>query len=175
MTYTPKKMGRMLNHKPELLHSAKTGVATLIIAGLYIKVRQMNRHEAQRRLDRFGWSGPRIEIVRIQAPYGTVANQVFANQASLLGPFWRRLDLFSERLLARWDAVQAIAAQVPGVDQIRALLQSDGAAWQPDQIYVNEDEIRNGIQSAMYVRDRLTISELNHRQPASEPGQRLYL
>ena len=151
-----------LNHKPEALHGEKTGTASVIIAGLYEKLRQMTRQEAQRRLNRFCLSSPEPEIARIQSAYGAVASQVIANRTSFLGPFGQKIDLFSERLLSRWDDVQAIAAQVPSVDQIRTLLQSAGAAWQPDQIHVSKDEVRHAIQSAMYIRDRLTILELNH-------------
>jgi glycerol-1-phosphate dehydrogenase [NAD(P)+] len=42
-----------LKRKPESLHGEKTGGASVIIAGLYEKLRQMTRQEAQRRLDRF--------------------------------------------------------------------------------------------------------------------------
>jgi glycerol-1-phosphate dehydrogenase [NAD(P)+] len=151
-----------LNHRPESLHGEKTGVASVIIAGLYEKLRQMTRQEAQHRLDRVRWNGSEPEMARIKAAYGGVAGQVIANQASFLGPFGQKIDLFRERLLSRWDDVQAIAAQVPGVDQIRALLQSAGATWQPEQIHVSEAEVRQAIQSAMYIRDRLTILEINY-------------
>jgi hypothetical protein len=90
-----------------------------------------------------------------------VASQVIANKNSFLGPFGQKRQLVGERLLSRWDDIQAIAAQVPGADQIRALLQSAGAAWQPDQIHVSDDEVCQAIESAMYIRDRLTILEIN--------------
>lgn len=150
-----------LNHKPESLHGEKTGVASVIIAGLYEKLRHLSRLEAQRRLERFCWNGPEPEIARIQAAYGTLAGQVIANQASFLGQLGQKINLLRERLLSRWADVQAIAAQVPGPDQLCSLLQNGGAAWQPDQIHVSETEVQQAIQSAMYVRDRLTILELN--------------
>jgi glycerol-1-phosphate dehydrogenase [NAD(P)+] len=151
-----------LNHKPESLHGEKTGVACWVIAGLYEKIRRMPREEAKYLLGRFYWSGLNSEIARIESAYGAAAGQVIANKASFLGPLRQKTDLLKQRLLSCWDEVQAIAAQVPGQDQIRALLQSAGAAWHPDQIHVSEDEVRQAIRSAMYVRDRLTILEVNH-------------
>lgn len=151
-----------LNHKAESLHGEKTGTASVIIAGLYEKLRQLTRPGAQNRLDRFGWSGPAAEMARIQAAYGPVAGQVIANQASFLGSFGQKIDLVRERLLSRWDEVQAIAAQVPAADQIRDLLQSAGSSWQPGKIHVSQDEVHHAIRYAMYVRDRMTILELSH-------------
>jgi glycerol-1-phosphate dehydrogenase [NAD(P)+] len=151
-----------LNHRPESLHGEKTGAASVIIAGLYERLRQMTRQEAQRRLDRFIWPGPEQEISRIHSAYGPVADQVIGSKASFLGPFGQKIDQVRERLLSHWDDVQTIAAQVPGAEQICMLLQNAGAVCQPDQIHVSEDEVHQAIQSAMYVRDRLTILEISH-------------
>ena len=158
-----------LYHKPESMHGEKTGAASVIIAGLYEKLRQLSRQEAQRRLARFQWSGPDQEIRRIEADYGVLAGQVIANRASFLGPFGQQLDLFGARLLARWDEVQAIAAQVPGPAQVSDLLQRAGAIWQTEQLHVTEDEVQQALRSAMYVRDRLTILELNHILALNHP------
>lgn len=42
-----------MDHKLESLNGEKTGVASVIIAGLYEKLRQMTRQEARRRLNCF--------------------------------------------------------------------------------------------------------------------------
>lgn len=150
-----------LASRPDALHGEKTGVASVIIAGLYAALRQLSRDETARRLERFQMPEPEVEMARVQAAYGAIGGLVVAGQASLLGTLRGKLDLIKERLLARWDEVLTIAASVPPPSELAALLKRAGSLSRPEEIRVSPEEVDLSIQNAMYVRDRFTILELN--------------
>jgi glycerol-1-phosphate dehydrogenase [NAD(P)+] len=156
------EMKHHLAHQTDALHGEKTGAASVVVAGLYQALRQLSRSEVLRRLDHFILPDPQAELSRVQAAYGPVGSLVISNQSSLLGTLRGKIDGIKERLAARWDEVLAIAETVPAPAELVSWLEAAGAPASPAAIQVNEEEIQLAIQNAMYIRDRLTILELNH-------------
>jgi glycerol-1-phosphate dehydrogenase [NAD(P)+] len=150
-----------LEGKPETLHGEKTGVATVLIARLYEALRRLPRAEAVRRISLFSLPDCDAETAGIRSAYNRAGEQVSSAGASFLGSLRAKSAQVGERLLERWDAVQAIASRVPPAEDIAALLERAGALSQPGQIHVFSEEVDLALQYAMYVRDRFTILELN--------------
>ena len=145
---------------PPLLHGAKVGVGTVIAAGWYAGVREMSRDEAARRLA--GASLPDAEVTEetIRRVYGPVADQIIVQQT----PFFRlspeRWSALRQRILDRWDDVQAIAARVPAPDAIAAALQSAGGPATAQELGLSEAEARLAADYGHFTRPRFTIAKL---------------
>jgi glycerol-1-phosphate dehydrogenase [NAD(P)+] len=154
-----------INHSrlglPESLHGAKTGAASVIIAGLYDRLKQLSREEAARRLARFQLPDVRSETAWVEAAYGELAGTILAGSPSFLGSLRPKAAQVSARLVDRWDAVQAIAAQVPDAGRMAQMLERGGASADLSRIHVSPEEVTQALRCAMYVRDRLTILELS--------------
>ena len=104
----------------------KVGVGTVIAAGWYAHLREMSRDEAARRLA--GASSPDPEATEeiIRRVYGPVADQIIAQQAQFIRMSPERWSALKQRLLDRWDDVQAVAARVPAPEAIAAALRAVG-------------------------------------------------
>ena len=156
------EMKHHLAHRPDALHGEKTGAASVLVAGLYQALRQLSRSEVSRRLDHFVLPDPQAELSRVQAGYGPVGSLVISSHSSLLGTLRGKFEGIKERLVGRWDEVLAIARTVPAPAEMVSWLEAAGAPASPAAIHIDEGEIYLAIQNAMYIRDRLTILELNH-------------
>ena len=146
---------------PVSLHGEKTGVAAVVIARLYANLRALSRQEAAARLARFRALDQAEEMSRLESAFGSLANEILASDSAFWSKYRARFAQAEERLITSWDEVQRIAAQTPDSGQITALLQRAGAPYQPEQIHVAPEEVQEALSSAMYVRDRMTILELN--------------
>jgi glycerol-1-phosphate dehydrogenase [NAD(P)+] len=165
---------RAATHPPvslfEPLHGEKTGVGAVLSSWLYAKLRQLSRDELRRRLERFSLPDPQQEMERIRAAFGPAASaQVLANRTSLLGKLRQQSEQIKARLLAHWESVQTIAAAVPPPDTLAGWLESAGALSRPAQLHLSAEAVQLALRYAMYVRDRLTILELNRMLELAEP------
>lgn len=156
------EMKHHLDHAADALHGEKTGVASVLVAQLYQALRRLSRREATRRLNHFTLPETQAELGRVQAAYGPVGSLVISARSSLLGTLCGKIDLIKERIVSRWDEVLAIAETVPAPAEMVSWLETAGAPARPADIHINEGEVHQAIQNAMYIRDRLTILELNH-------------
>ena len=147
---------------PDALHGEKTGVASVLVAQLYQNLHQLSRREVSRRLEHFVLPNSQVESNRVQAAYGPVGSLVTANHSSLLGTLRGKMDQIKERVVSQWDEVLAIAETVPAPTEMISWLEAAGTPTRPADIHINEEEVHLAIQNAMYIRDRLTILELNH-------------
>jgi glycerol-1-phosphate dehydrogenase [NAD(P)+] len=146
---------------PESLHGEKTGAAAVMIARLYESLRSLPSEEAARRLSQFSLPEPAEEVERIRSAYGPAADDLIAARPSFLGGLQQKVAQVSERLISRWDEVQAIARTVPSAEELSAVLTAAGSFSTPAQIHVSPAETALALENAMYVRDRFTILELN--------------
>ena len=83
-----------------------------------------------------------LEIIR--AAYGSEADEVSRDQARFLDLTARDYDALKRRILDNWDAVQAIAAQVPPAEQVAKLLETAGGPSRVDQIGISTRRARHG-------------------------------
>lgn len=151
-----------LNHQHATLHGEKTGVATVLIAQLYEELRRLSLEEVIYRLDQFRLPDPAVEGERLQASLGPVAAQMIANRPSFLGKLRGEVEQIKVNLVTHWDQIQAVALKVPTGSEIAGLLEKVGSPSRPDQLQVQPDEVQQALKNALYVRDRLTILELNY-------------
>jgi glycerol-1-phosphate dehydrogenase [NAD(P)+] len=146
--------------RPAILHGAKVGVATVLVAGLYDRVRSLSRAEVADLLEASALPHREAELATIRAAYGSEAEEVSRDQAHFLDLTPGDYDALKRRILANWDAVQAIAAQVPPAEEVARLLETAGGPSRVDQIGLSTEERDMAIADAHYLRDRFTVRKL---------------
>jgi glycerol-1-phosphate dehydrogenase [NAD(P)+] len=155
------EINHQLHHLPESLHGEKTGVASTIVARLYEQIHRLSAQEAALKLEHFNLPDPQVEATRLRTILGPTAEFLIAKLPSFLGKMREKFPQVKANLLVHWDRVQAIASTVPTQEEIVTILETAGALSEPAQIHVQTQEVELALENAMYVRDRLTILELN--------------
>jgi glycerol-1-phosphate dehydrogenase [NAD(P)+] len=146
--------------RPAVLHGAKVGVATVLVAGLYDRVRSLSRAEVADLLEAASLPARAEEMKIIQAAYPDEAPEVSRDQARFLDLTEADFGALKQRILDNWDAIQAIAAQVPPAEHVAQLLTTGGGPSRVDQIGISAAERDMAIADAHYLRDRFTVRKL---------------
>ncbi len=154
------EMTLLRNGRPAILHGAKVGVATVLVAALYEQIGQLSRPDVADRLESASLPDQTQERAQIRAAYGELAEQIEHEQAPFLNLDAARFDTLKTQILAHWPAIQALAAQMPAAQMFAALLQQVGGPTAvqglglaaTDQIFVE--------QHAHYLRNRFTVRKL---------------
>ncbi len=156
------EMMLLQGNRPPILHGAKVGLATTLVADRYARLRAMSRVEMDRRLKAATPPDRAQELATIRAAYGPVAETVIAAQARFLNMTAADFARLKQHVLDRWEAIQAIAAAVPPGEAIAGMLRQVGALTSGEALGLSEDEVRRGLLYGHYLRDRLTILKLFH-------------
>jgi glycerol-1-phosphate dehydrogenase [NAD(P)+] len=146
--------------RPAILHGAKVGVATVLVASLYDRVRQLTRAEVADLLEAATWPTRAAELAQIAAAYGDLAGEVAAGQEPFLGLDEAGFEQLKRKILANWDEIQAIAAQTPPSAEIAALLAQVGAPTTAAELGFDDAERDLAIANGHYLRDRFTVRKL---------------
>ncbi len=146
--------------RPAILHGAKVGVATVLVAGLYDRVRSLTHAQVADLLEASNLPDGASELTRIAAAYGDEAEEVSRDQARFLDQTAAEYDAVKQRILDNWGAIQAIAAQVPPAEKVAQLLETAGGPSRIDQIGISAEERDMAIADAHYLRDRFTVRKL---------------
>ena len=146
--------------RPAVLHGAKVGVATILVAGLYEQVRRISREQAAALLHDSRLPDREEEMQRIRSVYGPLAPEVIAAQAPFLNmsePDYARLK---QKILDRWEDIQEISRQVPGPARMTALLQAAGGPVTAAELGLTEEERVLAQTMSHYLRPHFTIPKL---------------
>lgn len=146
--------------RPAVLHGAKVGVATVLVAGLYDRVRALSRSEVADLLAASSLPDRETELQTIRQAYGSEADEVSRDQARFLDLTTSDYDALKQRILDNWEAVQDIAAQAPPAEEVARLLETAGGPSRIDQIGISAEERDLAIANAHYLRDRFTVRKL---------------
>lgn len=140
-----------------LLHGAKVGVATVLMAQRYQAMLELTADEAAARLAQGQAPSAQTDAERIRAAYGAMAEAIIAENASAMMVDARALQA---RIAARWGDVQSIARAVPVPEQLAAWLAAVQGPAAPDQLGVEPALVEASLQDALFVRNRFTILRL---------------
>lgn len=146
--------------RPAILHGAKVGVATVMIAGLYAQVRAMSRAEASERLEGSALPDREEELAAIRAAFGDEADAVARMHRAFLDMTPEEYDAIKRRILEHWEEIQAIAAQVPLPGEIARLLTVAGGATTPAELGFTAEESALAMDNGHYLRNRFTVRKL---------------
>lgn len=143
------------------LHGTRTGVATGVIAEIYECIRSLSHDEVAKRLKNASFPHPSEERAGLQRIFGERGREIGDCGFSFLGMSQADFPQLKRKILDKWDEIVEIAGQVPPKERIVSLLhQADGLST-PQEIGISEDEVRQALHWAPYLRPRFTVLELN--------------
>jgi glycerol-1-phosphate dehydrogenase [NAD(P)+] len=146
--------------KPAILHGAKVGVATVLICGLYERIRQLSRDEAARLLKMSRRPSREEEMRRIRHAYGPAAEDVARVQAPFLSMNDEAWDSLKQKIVDCWGRIQDIAQEVPGPREVAGLLRQAGGPTSMQELGLPDSWREQAAQGAHYLRNHFTVSKL---------------
>ena len=146
--------------RPAVLHGAKVGLCSLSAASLYAQLRQMDRPLAMTRLATVRQPDRNADMQRIRRAFGPIAGNLFSEQAPFLDMSATDYERLKQRILAHWDEVQALAAQVPTQEKLADLLSQAGGATHPAGLGLSDEEVQQALTESHFLRNRFTICKL---------------
>jgi glycerol-1-phosphate dehydrogenase [NAD(P)+] len=146
--------------RPAVLHGAKVGMCSLLAAELYAQLRQMNRLQAVTRLASATQPERTADMQRIRQAFGPIAENLFVEQAPFLDMTAADFARLKQRILERWDEVQALAAEVPAPEKLVDLLSQAGGATRPARLGLSGEEVQQALTESHFLRNRFTICKL---------------
>ena len=147
--------------RPPVLHGAKTGMATTIVARYYDQIARMSRDEAAQRLAASPLPDRDEEIERIRYAFGDLTDALIVEQADFLDMTEARWQQFKQRILERWTDVQAVAAGVPSPAVLTDLLERAGGTADYRVLGLGDEEMAVAEVYGHYVRNRFTVMKLS--------------
>lgn len=154
------EMMMLADHRHAALHGAKVGVATIITAGWYARLREMKKSEAAHRLEKAQLPDPDEEMSRIRAIFGPIADEIIPLQNEFLSMTASRFKTIKAQILDQWDEIQAIAADVPAPSEFSSWLRMVGGPLNAAELNLSESEARLALDYSHFMRKRFTINKL---------------
>jgi glycerol-1-phosphate dehydrogenase [NAD(P)+] len=155
------EMKLLRENRPAILHGAKVGVACLLVAAYYEKVRQLTRQQVAERLGKSRLPDRGLEVQRIREGYGpAVAEKVIVEQQPFLEMSEDSFARLKQRILDRWGDILDIATSVPKPEVLADLLRKVGGPTDARMLGLEEEEIALGLEYSHYLRNRFTVMKL---------------
>ncbi len=154
------EMKLMRDGRPPILHGAKVGVATVLVAELYDRVRRTSRGDAFDLLSTAGLPDRPGEVRRIEAAFGTMAPEMVSAQARFLDMSPEAYETLKQRIVDCWPAIQGIAADVPSPARLADLIAQTGGPTTPEGLGLSGADLALATGSAHYLRGFFTVSKL---------------
>lgn len=147
-----------------LLHGAKVGVAAVRMAARYEAAAALTKEAAAQAIaaKTAGSDVPTPErmIAQIQQGYGSIAEQVLAENGLGADSVLSWDDELPQRIVERWDAVREVCRSVPSAAALTEMLRQAGGPTTVEELGVEQELLQESLQYAMYVRNRYTILRL---------------
>lgn len=148
--------------RPAILHGAKVGVATAMMAERYDFLRTLSRETLLERLEGAELPDREAEIAHMRAAYGADADEVIEVQKAFLNLSQSDYDHMKHQIVEKWDEIQQIIATVPPAADIRRMLEQVGGHTNAAALGLDADEVAQAQQYGHYLRDRLTVLKLGY-------------
>ncbi|MCX6047068.1 MAG: sn-glycerol-1-phosphate dehydrogenase, partial [Chloroflexi bacterium] len=155
------EMKLLRENRPAILHGAKVGVATVLVAGVYEQIRQWSRQAVADLLESAELPDRTQEMAQIEAAYGHLAADILQEQAPFLNLSTAAYATLKQKILDQWPEIQAIAAQVPTAQDFGELLQQVHGPTTVQALGLTAAEQILVEQNAHYLRNRFTVRKLN--------------
>jgi len=146
--------------RPAVLHGAKTGVASLIIARLYGRLRAMAPGEVRARLAVARLPDSDAEAQRVRAEFGAAGEQVVRDHRAFLAMTSIRFDDLRTRIAENWGRIQQISDSVPDPEVLAEFLREVGAPTDAAELGLTPAECQRALRFSHYLRNRFTILKL---------------
>jgi glycerol-1-phosphate dehydrogenase [NAD(P)+] len=145
--------------KEGLYHGHAVGVAAIMCAEWYRRLKALSRGEAEDLLKRTKIPSRSVQIATIEKNLPHIAGELIESD-----PIYLQLSdsakfkHIREQILNRWDEVQAAAAVVPDPDEIRDWIKSLGGPVTPQELGVTKEQVEIAVDYGHYLRERFSIN-----------------
>jgi len=145
--------------KEGLYHGHAVGVAAIICAEWYQRLKTLSRKDAEDLLGKSEIPPRSVQIAAIEKNLPHIAEELIeSNPIYLQLSDPAKFKTIRERILDRWDDVQATAAIVPDANAIRGWIKSLGGPITPQELGVSKEQMEIAIDYAHYLRERFSIN-----------------
>ncbi len=155
------EMQLLREKKPALLHGAKVGYATSLVAERYARIRALSLAEVNDLLEAAELEPKADQVAEIERVYPDVADDILRVQEPFLNLTPEVHDRVKRHILERWSDVQAVAATVPSPETIRDVLRTVGGPTTREQLGLDRETVETALNCGHYLRARFTIMKLH--------------
>lgn len=155
------EMKLLQENRPAILHGAKVGVACILIAKFYEKIRQLTQEQVIGLLKTAAIPDREREVQRIRTAYGAIADMIITEQSPFLDMSEDAYSLLKRKVIDHWGEIQEIAAKVPTPQKLIDLLRQVGGPVDTQTIGLDDEEVAVAIEYAHYLRNRFTGIKLS--------------
>jgi glycerol-1-phosphate dehydrogenase [NAD(P)+] len=155
------EMRLLWEDRPSLLHGAKVGVASVLIARLYDRIKHISAAQAADLMDNTPQPSPVDEVNAIRAAWGPIADAVIEEQRPFLDLDGRAYERLKQCVVDHWADIQDLAAGVPDADRMTELLHTVGAPTEPAMLGLSDDDVARALCCAHYFRNRFSVVKLS--------------
>ncbi len=142
-----------------LFHGHAVGVATIIEAEWYERLRALSKGEAEALLKKAAVPDKATQIKSIEAHVPLIAEElVHGNPIYLQLADPALLERSRQRILEHWDEIQAIAANVPTSGQVREWLKLLGAPTTAAELDITAEQVETAKNYGLYLRERFSMN-----------------
>jgi glycerol-1-phosphate dehydrogenase [NAD(P)+] len=155
------EMKLMWENRPPLLHGIKVGFATLMVADEYALLRRVTLVRLKELLAQASIPNRQASIDQIRQYYGDYSGRIISEQKVYLEmdeSVWSRLKA---TLSEHWDEIQAIAQSVPPRAELEGHFRTLHFPLTTSVLNLSESDITSARCAAHYLRDRMTILQLD--------------
>ncbi len=145
--------------KEGLYHGNAVGVAAIMCAEWYQRLKTLSRKGAEDLLKKIKILSRSVQIAAIKKNLPQIVEELIESDPiylQLSDP--ARFKPIRERILDRWDEVQATAAVVPDPEVIRTLIKSLGGPVTPQELGVTKEQAEIAVDYSHYLRERFSIN-----------------
>lgn len=146
--------------RPAILHGAKVGVGTVLIARRWEQIRDLREADIEQRLFQAALLDPQDERDLIQSSYGPISAQVLQEQARFLSITEIGFNELKQKIRQGWSEIQKIAASVPSSGEITRLLGQVSAPTEVTMLGLDPQDETEALRYAHYLRGQFTVSKL---------------
>jgi glycerol-1-phosphate dehydrogenase [NAD(P)+] len=152
----------MMFHSEEregLYHGHAVGVAAIMCAEWYQRLKALSRGEAEDLLIRIKIPPRSAQIAAIEKNLPYIAEELIE-----CDPIYLQLSRpqkfkhIRERILDCWDEIQAAAASVPDPEAIRAWIKSLDGPVAPQELGLTKEQVEIAVDYGHYLRERFSIN-----------------
>jgi len=154
------EMQLLKENKPAILHGAKVGYATTLIARLYDKVRNLTQDNVRRLVQDAKFPRHDMATNEIRHVYGAGAEQILKIQEPFLMMTEEEHHQLQQRIVENWQSIRDIADTVLPASTISELLNTVGAPTDWQSLGLEEHMIEPALLYGHYLRNRFTVVKL---------------
>lgn len=152
------EMHHLAEGKPPILHGAKVAMGTVTAAGWYEYLRGLDQSTIAARV--VTAPDDELDFREMRGLLGE-AGELTAERNAFVSTLTQvKVEAIHKRLTTNWDAIQAIAGQVPPPVELIQLLRAAGGSADPKVLGLDQTELRTAARLSHYTRSRFTVKTL---------------